>query len=615
MCGISGILHYNKISYAAQRVQDMTTALKHRGPDAFGYYNDDHISLGHSRLSIIDLDARANQPMTDPSGQYTLVFNGEIYNFKELRSQLADYPFTSQSDSEVLLASLIRWELKALDKLEGMFAFAFWDKQKNELILARDRFGVKPLYYYHSGNQFIFASEQRALFQSQLIPRKLNNQSVSDLMQYQSCGYSALPIAGIQEVSAGHYLSITQQGLTSKLYYKIQSKKKSSTAQEASKQALDLLTQAVSKRMVSDVDMAAFLSGGIDSSAIVALMSLQSNKPINTFTLSFDDPQFDESDYAEIISKRFQTNHIVQKLNPDSLVAKIPEALDAMDNPTMDGINTFIISHAIKEAGFKVAMSGIGGDELFAGYPGFKYYKKLRGLKSVFNATYPIRKMALAFLSSNKSLDQRQKEILGLAKGDIFHFYPFMRSMVSRQQFDFYFKIQFSTQQFEKKMLEHKSVFEQLDDLSQYSLAEYLGYAQYTLLKDVDQMSMSAGLEIREPFFDHKLIEYVLSLPDELKQGSQPKLLLVKALDPLLPKEIINRPKKGFVIPWEKWLRRELSSFCKTQLDSLVTREFVKKQNVVGNWERFLKGEEGVKWTEIWSLVVLGYWLDKNQVN
>jgi asparagine synthase (glutamine-hydrolysing) len=617
MCGISGILHFSSILDSDNRVREMTNAMVHRGPDAEGFYNDDCISLGHRRLSIIDLSDSANQPFIDNSGNYILVFNGEIYNYLQIKSQLHDYNFITSSDTEVLLAAFCKWGIDCVKKMDGMFAFALWDKQTETLWLARDRMGVKPLYFFNQEKTFAFSSEKRSLLSSDLISRKIDHQSLFEYLSYQSTGYPNTIINNIQELKAGTYFKITRSSIDSVAYWKLTDIEPIGSIDSVNvrKTVFDKLQSAVSKRMISDVPMGAFLSGGIDSSAVVALMSLNSSTKINTFNLAFSEKEYDESGYAEIVARRFGTYHAKYLLRPDDFLAQVEGGLNSMDSPSADGINTYVLSGAIRDAGLKVALTGIGGDELFVGYPGFLQYYKLNKLYGSYQLSAPMRKMvaqALHFSKSNKL--KRIASMLMIGNASIDEVYPIIRQILSPSYIKKFIHTDVQSSSLSSQLQQSKKEIEHFGLFSHYSIAEYIGYTQHTLLKDADQMSMSVGLEIREPFFDHHLIEYVLSLPDSIKYPMYPKQLLVEALSPLLPDEIVHRKKQGFVLPWEKWMRKELFEFCDSQIKNLSERDFIKGKALVQYWNKFLKHDPSVRWMELWQFVVLGKWLEKNNI-
>ncbi len=617
MCGITGILHFSSLPDADNRVRQMTNAMSHRGPDAEGFYNDNCISLGHRRLSIIDLSDAANQPFVDATGNYVLVFNGEIYNYLQLKSELSGYNFTTNSDTEVLLAAFCKWGIDCVSKMEGMFAFALWDKRAETLWLARDRMGVKPLYFYHQENVFAFSSEKRALLSSDLISRKIDNQSLFEYLSYQSTGYFNTIIENIHQLKAGTYVKLTQTSTEHVSYWKMTSVQPMGSVDPVMvrKIIFDKLQSAVSKRMISDVPMGAFLSGGIDSSAVVALMSLNSNTKINTFNLAFSEKEYDESGYAEIIARQYGTYHAKYLLRPEDFLSQVESGLDAMDSPSADGINTYVLSSAIRKAGLKVALTGIGGDELFAGYPGFMQYYNLNKLYGSYKITGPIRKLAAnAFSFSNSNKMKRISSMLRVGNPSIDEVYPIIRQILSPSYIQKFIHPNIKSSSLQSQLKQMKFELDKFEYFSQFSIAEYMGYTQHTLLKDADQMSMAVGLEIREPFFDHDLIEYVLSLPDSIKYPLYPKQLLVEAVSPLLPDEIVHRKKQGFVLPWEHWMRNELFAFCDGQIKILSQQEFIKEDALLQYWSRFIKKDPSVRWMELWQFVVLGRWLKKNSI-
>ena len=617
MCGITGILHYNKLPDAPQRVVTMTNAIAHRGPDAEGFYDDPCLALGHRRLSIIDLSSAANQPFIGAAGNLILVFNGEIYNYLELKKRLADYHFTTSSDTEVLMAAFCKWGIDCVNELEGMFAVAIWDKQNEILWLARDRMGVKPLYFFNTDNAFVFSSEKRSLLASGLIDPSIDQQSLFEFLSLQSTGYPNAIIKNIHQLKAGCFMKLTRTMMQTVTYWNITNKKPPIDV-EASvirKTLFDKMNEAVGKRMISDVPMGAFLSGGIDSSAVVALMSLNTRDKVNTFNLSFSEKEYDESGYADTIAKRFGTSHTRHLLRPEDFLDQVIAGLDAMDSPTADGINTFVLSSAIRAAGLKVALTGIGGDELFAGYPGFMRFYKLNNASASYKLSYPIRKLAALVLQQSPSnKNKRLGEMLAISDTSISKIYPIIRKIFSPDFIRQLVNTDIRQTDLEIMLNEELHDIQQFDLFSQYSIAEYMGYSQHTLLNDADQMSMAVGLEIREPFFDHQLVEYVLSIPDHIKYPNYPKQLMVEALEPLLPDEVVYRKKQGFVLPWEKWMRTELQSFCASQIKDLSQREFIKGEALFTYWDRFLKHDPSVRWLELWQFVVLGYWLNKNGI-
>ncbi len=411
MCGIAGICNFSSGSNDSAKIRQMTSAMVHRGPDSDGIYEDDLISLGHRRLSVIDLSAKSNQPFTDASGRYVIVFNGELYNYPDVRNELIDYPFQSSGDTEVLVAAFAKWGPACISRFKGMFAFAIWDKIDEILYVFRDRMGVKPLYFFHDQHTFIFASEIRSILASGSVPGKLNKSALPDYFSFQSFGYPSSPICGIEQLEAGTYLKISKGRIEKTIYWRLGDKKPDADFNdlEGTRQQIQVLFRnAVSRRLVSDVPVGAFLSGGIDSSMVVAMMAEVSADRPSTFNISFSDKDFDESVFAEKVAKEFNTRHTNIELQPESFLLELENALDAMDSPSGDGINAFVVSKAVHNTGIKVALSGVGGDELFARYPFFKTYLQLQKTKPLFDHSAWIRKkIASLFFESRSGKNHR----------------------------------------------------------------------------------------------------------------------------------------------------------------------------------------------------------------
>jgi asparagine synthase (glutamine-hydrolysing) len=334
----------------------------------------------------------------------------------------------------------------------------------------------------------------------------------------------------------------------------------------------------------------------------------------NTFTAGFEEKEFDESGYANIISRKFNTNHNQVLLKPAVFLDELTNALNAMDTPSGDGINTYVVSKAIRQSGLTVALSGVGGDELFAGYPFFKQYLQLKKYASVWGAAKLLRRGAgLALGNSNKS--QRMKQLLNASDASIRYFYPEFRRIIAPQLLSSLTKWDNNRPTLlEEQLVKLPASLEKYPLLSQVSIAEYTGYTQHTLLKDTDQFSMAVSLEAREPFFDHDLIEFVLAIPDKLKYPNYPKQLLVESLNGLLPDEIVHRKKQVFLFPWSVWMKKELRSFCDKYLQRIAQRDFINGKNLLAYWQRFLNNDPSVRWMEIWLFVILEYWMEKNGI-
>lgn len=617
MCGIAGLFYFNDRIVEKQLIQRMTNEMAHRGPDSEGFFMDQELAFGHRRLSIIDLSDAANQPFEDVSGRYTIIFNGEIYNYAEIKPSLSDYPFRTHGDTEVILAGYIKWGAACLTHLRGMYTFAIWDKVERELFIARDRLGVKPLYYYKDVNQFVFASEIRAILTVEGIERKLDHTAIAEYFRYQSVGFPFSSIKGIGQMEAGTWMLVKRGKIQSRKYWDPTKKNFDFDfvhKKDVEQKVKELMLQSVKRRLVSDVPVGAFLSGGIDSSAIVGLMVEAGDLSPNTFNISFDESEFDESEYANIVAKKFNTRHTQIKLKPHVMLEELTNALDAMDSPSGDGINTYVVSKAIHEKGIRVALSGLGGDELFAGYPIFSNYIRLQQKRWIWDVPLMARNFAGHFIGKGEKKD-RMRQLIGLSSQRVENSYPVLRQIVSPVTLRKLTNLHgFGSQTLVQQLKAKKDDLAKLPYYSQVTAAEYLGYTQQTLLKDTDQMSMANSLEIREPFFDQDLVEFVMSVPDHFKVPVYPKSLLVESLKPLLPDEIVHRKKQGFVFPWNQWMKKELRSFCDEHIRRMAQRDFIHGDRLKFTWNLFLNADKNIRWTEIWLFVVLNYWMEKNQV-
>lgn len=614
MCGIAGIAGTEVNKDYTPTIRRMTEAIGHRGPDAEGYFIENGIALGHRRLSIIDLSAAANQPIFDQNERYSLILNGEIYNFREVRAELKEFKFRTESDTEVILAAYAKYGPNCLQYLNGMFAFAIWDTQLKELFFARDRLGVKPLYYAITGSgNLIFASEIRSILASDLVPKKLSTTGLNEYLMYQSVYSPNTIVEGIQQLKSGHYAVYKDGKFSPHKYWGITDDFNchiSKDVSEVKRSVRELLTASVERRMISDVRLGAFLSGGIDSSAVVGLMAEISDEPIDTFSVAFDDKDFDESRYSDLVAKRFNTRHTSVRLSPEAFLEELPNALAATDAPSGDGINTYVVSKATRAAGIKVALSGLGGDELFAGYPNFIRWLKLQNGTLSYVPTALRQTAGRALALSPYSKHQRGADLLNAPSLSIADIYPMFRQVMSQQFADSFVAYGNGRPGIRSTLDEHAHAIGAFPLLSQFSIAEIIGYTQNVLLRDTDQYSMASALEVREPFFDYKLIEYVLRIPDEFKYPRFPKSLLVESLHPLLPDEIVHRKKMGFVLPWEKWMKNDLFLLCESRISSLSSRSIIDSERLSSHWKAFQEGK--VAWSQVWHLVVLADWLDAN---
>ncbi len=627
MCGINGVfsLKFDKQQKMAM-VKTMNKLLAHRGPDNEGVWSNDEVTLGHRRLSIIDLSSESNQPFVSSDGRYVIVYNGELYNYRELKLEMqraakgstnAAYIFKTASDTEVVLAAFIRFGYKCLDYFNGMFAFAIYDGLEKKLFLARDKMGVKPMYYTYGDEGLMFSSELRPILHSGLKKFKLNKEVLPEYTMYQTVLAPNTLIKGIRFLEAGHYITYTTAGAQMIQYYDLSRVKTSNEKMpygEICKQVRALLTSSVQRRMVSDVPFGAFLSGGIDSSCIVGLMSELSPTRVNTFNVSFDEGEFSESEYAKQIAKKFNTQHHEIRLQPNDFLKQLPDALNAMDHPSGDGPNTFVVSGATKTQGITMALSGIGGDELFAGYDVFKRMSELQNKNWLNFFPVIIRRVGAEGIKlKGKSVSTyKLAELLAKEKINFLSAYPLSRSLFTEKQLNTLINTEDAYTSINKVMNLLPKQPDRL--LSAISLAEIYTYLQHILLRDTDQMSMAHALEVREPFLDHQLAEFVIGLKDQYKFPHTPKKLLVDSMQNLLPDTVVNRKKMGFVLPWKEWLKNELHDFCLEQINGLEAKGLYKKNAITGIWQDFLSASPLINWSRIWHLVVLNYWLDKNKI-
>ena len=628
MCGIAGahgLEAFQGLADATAHVRDMVSHIAHRGPDAEGVWSDEeHVVLGHRRLSILDTGEGANQPFR--IGDDVLVFNGEVYNYLELRRELeaaGAHRFSTQGDTEVVLAAMRYWGLEsALNRFNGMFALAWWSAAERRLILVRDRLGIKPLYWHQTPEgTLLFASEVRALLASGKVRRALNRDAVADQWMYGTVHAPASIVSDVQLLEPGNLLVAQDEDLRVAQWWDPADEALGEPALDDHARRIrirELLSDSVALRMRSDVAYGAFLSGGIDSSAVVGLMSEVSTQPVSTFSVTFAEAALDESPWSRAVAKRFGTDHHELRLTPDDFLAQVPLGLDAMDHPSADGLNTYVVSGATRRAGVKVALSGLGGDELFAGYPVFERSARLAKLNWL--GSWPkggrrlLGKMLVAARPGMTS--RKQAEIFGGHYFDVAHTYPLSRQMFLRADLQRMLAsdVPLTNPVFRWLVAElapGKKAFG-LPFLSQVSLAEMRTYMGHTLLRDADQFSMAHALEVRVPFLDHRLVAAALASPDAQKFPTSPKRLLVEALDGLLPDDVVNRPKMGFVLPWESWLRGELKEVCDAGLQSLKDRAWVQSDAIADMERSFHAGETTWSWSRVWSLAVLGGYLDRH---
>ena len=591
MCGIA--VHFNPLGRATPL--DLSL-IHHRGPDSSGDWlsADGHCWLGNTRLAIVDLSPTGAQPMTDPATGNVIVTNGEIYNHLAVREELGgNVAWRGTSDTETLLVGYARWGQGVVDHLKGMFAFAIFDAARNELFLARDRLGQKPLYYVAEAAGLRAASEVKVLLNGS---RKITSGAISGYLQWGACPESSLLHSDIRVLPAGHAMTIAPGGQTKTWRYWPARKAFTTPTENVVARVRGLIETAVDEHLLSDVPVASFLSGGIDSSIITALAAQKLEHKLQTYSVGFDLAEFDESAIAREIAQRYRTDHHQIRLSENEVIESVTEAVDKLDLPSVDAINTYIVARAVAAHGVKVALSGLGGDELFGGYPSFRDVPRLQLLSAL-----------PSFL----------RRLLGLPTGlgDRLADLPRSGNPAELAQW----RRRFFTDAALKKA-ELPITREPLDqpvalpdDFAQISWAELTGYMRRMLLRDADQMSMAVSLEMRVPFLDHTLVEYVLGLPAAAKKRySGPKGLLVEACRDLLPTSVYDRPKAGFVLPMKQWMRGPLASFVDEGLRETIERRLL-PEAFVNELRADFQGER-LHWARLWAVVVLGHYAKRRQL-
>jgi asparagine synthase (glutamine-hydrolysing) len=627
MCGIAGLIDFTPGKLPdppEQTLRIMLDHLRHRGSDDRGDERLEHpngptVYLGHQRLSIIDLSSNGHQPMANDSRTVWISTNSEIYNFRELRSELEakQYRFHSNSDTEVLLKAYEEWGVDCLEKLRGMFAFGIWDSRKKVLFLARDRLGIKPLYYFSSPDYFLFASEVRALAATGLSETTISETGLFNYLSFGSVSGPETIWNSIKELLPGHYLLISQTSKTEKKYWSpLKSSNRNFPSDSYGERVASTLKESVNLRQVSDVALGAFLSGGIDSSAVVSLMDQATDQPVETLSVIFKERQFDESRYSNMAAQQMATQHHTLELGESDLINSLSQAIGAMDQPTVDGINTYLISKCARETGWKVALSGIGGDELFGGYESFRLIPKLIRMGKILNALPSSWSKTFGNLLKRTLSASDQNTKLGhfiSRQNSGSHIYYLMRALFCEDQVTDLFADKSQAEKQIQKHLDRTQILieslRHLHPLKQISFLELTHYLPNTLLRDTDMMSMAHGLEIRVPLIDHQLVELMFSVPTHIQFACPPvKSLLIRSLANKLPSQLVNRKKMGFTLPFENWMRKDLKQEVESVLMAPVPplSDLISEAAVRKVWRGFL--DEKITWSRPWALYILKKW-------
>ncbi len=620
MCGIAGVVGPHAGRYA-DAVHKMMVAMLHRGPDGGDMYVSPtgRCVLGHRRLAILDLSEAAEQPMLDPTRRWAFVYNGECYNYLSLREKHKEdlEGLHSSGDTEVLMRLLQRYGEEILPQINGMFAFALWDEQTGQLLLARDRFGQKPLYVAQTEGCLVFSSEVRAILASGLISRNIDPMGLSSYLALGSVQEPSTLLRDVSMFPAHSALRWTpQQSITARSYWWPGREKRTISPFELR----ETFFQSVERHLISDVPLGVFLSGGVDSTAIAAAATQRHNGKIHTLSVVFpEQTSMSESQAAQQIAAQFGTHHQEIALTGGRMLDSLEAALLAMDQPTADGINTYVVSEAAKQAGFKVALSGLGGDELFGGY---RAAKRIQAFDVLQKAT----RFVPSFLENALFLMEPFSARMGKLD-QLFHNRPsFLSScLAQRRLFSFQQIQQIAPSLRADQMIDglSRQRYQELEELfvgrnteDRILLYEANVYMGQTLLRDTDAMGMAHSLEIRVPFLDTAFSDLCLALEPQARQDRpHPKWRFLQALQGVLPEDLAKRPKMGFTLPFHHWMQNELKTTIAETLRALPSLcPLFQEKPLLQLWETFLRSPERVRWSRPWSLFALGRYLAEHRL-
>ena len=622
MCGIAGIVGTKREAEFFGATERMKAALRHRGPDSNGIKDFNECLLANTRLAIVDLSEHGHMPMANEDSSVWITYNGECYNAIELRPQLEarGHRFRSNSDTEAVLHLYEEFGDRCVELLRGMFAFAIWDANRRRLLLARDRLGIKPLYFAQRPGRLVFASEIKALLASDLIPRKLDPAAAQEILQFGHVSAPRTAILNISSLLPGN-IGIWEDGqFTTRDYWRlpVSSNGHSQTGRDDTAASLSaMLVESSRRQLMSDVPIALFLSGGVDSAVLGALMARAGAENLTALTIGFEEKPYDEAESSRRTAELLGLPHRTIVLRGSRMADSLDHAIWAMDQPTVDGLNSYWISRVAAEAGFKVALSGQGADELFGGYTSVAWFERFA---RIAGALRPFPESLGAAVFNRASFPFRWRKLSYLVGADD----PFVAAQMA-------VRIQFLKNDLPSLLAESCSprrgeadaaarIAEWAAPVRSLNLREQISYLDFPahlearLLRDGDAMSMAHSLELRPIFLDHPVVEFVMSLPQSKRLEG--KALLLQASRSLMPEaaflDIAARPKRTFTFPFSHWIARDLRSVMeKTFLPaSLVSSGVLNPAGVANLWKRYLDEPEAVGWSRIWTLFVLARWCE-----
>jgi asparagine synthase (glutamine-hydrolysing) len=619
MCGIAGFVDPVTPPEAREEaVLRMCAAMIHRGPDDSGMATRGPATLGMRRLSIFD-PVNGHQPMTTPDGRHTLVFNGAIYNFRALQFELESkgWAFRTRCDTEVLLAALAQWGPDAIRRLRGMFAFALWDATEESLLVARDPFGIKPLYYTRDGGRLLFASEVTALLASGAHPGEIDPVSVADYLAWLAVPAPRTIYRGIESLQPGECLRFCRGLLDISVTWNFRSipadPSPSASRGEFVRGLRTRLEDTIGAHMLADVPVGAFLSGGLDSAVVAGLMSRAIGGNLKTFSIGFEEDEFSEADDAEVSARHFGAVHHTRILTGDEVARDIESYISACDQPTGDGVNTYYVSQTAQEGGVKVALSGLGGDELFGGYPSFATLPVLaRRLPMWRLLPSPVRSLLGGALGFGGTRGRKLSDLLLNAR-DAHELASLQRRVFSEASRRSILAPEVvaaiaGSAPFHPRLEALRADVGEADPFSIASAWEMRTYMADVLLRDSDVMSMRHSLELRVPFIDRPLIDWIWRQPSRFRDDRRhPKSALAEATADILPPGLLKRKKRGFTLPFPIWMRKDLRPFLEdTFASASVGRSGLFSTAPVQElWKSFLSGGDDRGWSRVWSLAVL----------